>query len=741
MAIYNEDIVAVELTSGTVHRSFMHKAIGKGDNLANRYGVSLKRNGNQVDMNGCSCQAIFMAPNGQNILISGSSYTGVSAREAWVQLPQACYNYEGQFTLAIKVIGGGVTGTMRIIDGVVDNTGVDSPVAPVESVPTYQEILAVYDELQAALSELDDVAEVNQTVGYLSHAQDVLADLDDAQPNTIYYFMCNARSQLPAHTPDTSPLQFNVFTINTSFVSGGSTIVCKEQYIIDYNGLLPLFHRQELDNTWSDWVPAGNMRYYHLMVQSSGSTRSSVLTDLDNAADNTIYHFLMATTATLPDHYPTDAAQLTQFYVETLTNCIPYHGAFDEHKIQYIIDVPTKDVIAYRTFDDVWSGWVIQQDRKNDYSKSGLAEGYILDFTTGQLIQNQYTGGYAATDFIPVSFGDDVQVGYVQGWDTLCAGCLYNSSKQYIGYFGYDREYAGAAEFKIDDYRVAYVRVNVVANAVYPRANNYVYAVKGSPKAPERITVAAQHQDADGTNVFTKLREACEYIISHGIMNATVHVLAGTYNLVTELADILPTYDGSSRYNQGLQFGNNTHWIFAKGAYVKFLYTGSNENVPNYYSPLVTRGSCILEGLDIEVKNCQYCIHDDWPERESNWIIQYIDCRMKHDGNTFGTYTETVCIGGGLLPNERIRVEGGRYESPASYNYPISYHTVWANLGSTVPAEIIYKDIWLSGGFRLADAPWNCTAVDVTITGCSQGAAIGGTHTMFTITEWNNITR
>ena len=57
---------------------------------------------------------------------------------------------EGQFSLAIKVIDGGVTGTMRIIDGVVNNTGYDGAVAPTESVPTYQEILAVYDEMLEA---------------------------------------------------------------------------------------------------------------------------------------------------------------------------------------------------------------------------------------------------------------------------------------------------------------------------------------------------------------------------------------------------------------------------------------------------------------------------------------------------------------------------------------------------------------------------------------------------------------
>ena len=65
-------------------------------------------------------------------------------------LPQACYNYEGQFTLAIKLIGGGVTGTMRIVDGVIDNTNTGSAAAPTGTVPTYSEILSQYDAMVAA---------------------------------------------------------------------------------------------------------------------------------------------------------------------------------------------------------------------------------------------------------------------------------------------------------------------------------------------------------------------------------------------------------------------------------------------------------------------------------------------------------------------------------------------------------------------------------------------------------------
>lgn len=150
MAIYREDIVDIELESGSLHRSFMNRTIGKADNMANRFGVRLFRNGEPVNTESCQVTGIFMAPNGVNIAISGNDVTGKSGNTAWVQLPAACYNVEGQFSLAIRLIGpnAAITGTMRIVDGVVNNTGADDVVVPTSRLPTTDEILAAYEDWQ-----------------------------------------------------------------------------------------------------------------------------------------------------------------------------------------------------------------------------------------------------------------------------------------------------------------------------------------------------------------------------------------------------------------------------------------------------------------------------------------------------------------------------------------------------------------------------------------------------------------
>lgn len=148
MAIYKEDIATINLEVGNIFRSFVKHTIGTADNAADRFGIRVMRGEEEVDLSGCSCYGYFRDPHGNNIALT--SQGTVDGNVAYVTLPQACYNYEGQFCLSIKLIGGGVTGTMRIVDGVIDNTNTGSAAAPTGTVPTYSEILSQYDAMVAA---------------------------------------------------------------------------------------------------------------------------------------------------------------------------------------------------------------------------------------------------------------------------------------------------------------------------------------------------------------------------------------------------------------------------------------------------------------------------------------------------------------------------------------------------------------------------------------------------------------
>lgn len=180
--IQKMDLVGIDLNQGTVHRSWYNCAIGMKDNKGDAFGILVYRDKVPVDLTGISVQGYFRNPQGTNIAITTGNT--VDGNMAYVVLPQACYDYDGQFTLAIKLIGGGITGTMRIVDGMVNNTNVDGAVAPTGTVPTYQEVLSVFEQMQDALEEYDDkVAEQDAQIDNLKGAFDNLED--DLVPRLI----------------------------------------------------------------------------------------------------------------------------------------------------------------------------------------------------------------------------------------------------------------------------------------------------------------------------------------------------------------------------------------------------------------------------------------------------------------------------------------------------------------------------------------------------------------------------
>lgn len=155
MAIYHEDLADIELTGGNIHRSFMNHTIGSGDAMANRFGVRLFRDGEAVSAEDCAVTGLFVAPNGTAYAITETNYegsTGTDGNRAWVQLPGICYAEDGPFTLAIKLTGGTVEGTMRIVDGMVCNTGEAGAVVPTSTIPTTAEIIAAYEEAVAVIA-------------------------------------------------------------------------------------------------------------------------------------------------------------------------------------------------------------------------------------------------------------------------------------------------------------------------------------------------------------------------------------------------------------------------------------------------------------------------------------------------------------------------------------------------------------------------------------------------------------
>lgn len=158
MANYKEDIVDIELKGGNIYRSFMNHTIGYGDDDANRFGIRVFRNGQPEALVG-DCFGLFIRADGETVPIENGVVNG---NTAYVTLPPACYAVEGNFTLTIKVNGDGVTGTMRIVDGVVSRTSTSVVVDPGTVVPSIETLI---NAINAAVTTLP--ADYSSMNGYM----------------------------------------------------------------------------------------------------------------------------------------------------------------------------------------------------------------------------------------------------------------------------------------------------------------------------------------------------------------------------------------------------------------------------------------------------------------------------------------------------------------------------------------------------------------------------------------------
>ena len=247
--IYKENIVDIDLAKGRIHRKFLAHSIGTADSSADRFGIRVFRGHEEVDLSGCSCYGYFLDPMGNSIALT--SYGTVDGNVAYVTLPQACYNYEGQFTLSIKLIGGGVTGTMRIVDGVVDNTNTGGAVAPTSTVPTYSEIISQYDAMVAAtaaangcIAETFDATKAYSAGQYVINSGSLYRLTSDHAANVTWANTSKVEVKFGNELSDVKSAFAENFDATKKYTAG--------QYVI-YNGSLYRLNADHAENvTWAN---------------------------------------------------------------------------------------------------------------------------------------------------------------------------------------------------------------------------------------------------------------------------------------------------------------------------------------------------------------------------------------------------------------------------------------------------------------------------------------------------------
>ena len=151
MAIYKEDIQVIDLETGTISRTFLNKALGEGDSYGDRFGVIVLRNGQEIDLTGVSASGFFIRANGTTEALTGHR----SGNTFWVELKPACYAYDGNFTLAIKLTYSNTTVTARIIDGTIVNTTLGSINDPGDVIPDISSFGTLVGQAESAAETIE----------------------------------------------------------------------------------------------------------------------------------------------------------------------------------------------------------------------------------------------------------------------------------------------------------------------------------------------------------------------------------------------------------------------------------------------------------------------------------------------------------------------------------------------------------------------------------------------------------
>ena len=451
------DLVDIELNTGNIHRSWLNHSIGLGDIKANAFGVRVFRNGEPVNVEEATCQGVMMMPNGSNILIEGSSLTSVSGNTAYVILPQSAYAAEGQFALAIRLIGSGITGTMRIVDGVINNTGTSVTVEPGTEVPTSAQIIAAYN---------DAVSVISNSVRY-----DITQSKTATEKQT-------ARENIQAASRMIIAPEFAKATANDA-----GSLVTKD-------GLLYYLPNGHTANTeWADTTKT-SVKIDDRLKSLSGDITTEAVNRAAGDASN-----LLQIAPVFAEATAYDAGQL-------VTNSGILYILPNGHTANTTWANTTKTAVKVASqLSELKSAIELKADKtdterlQGELDVMGVLSPNLVDLTkitTGRInadgsILSSGAGSFRTSDYIKVSAGDTVRIVSTtsSGYGNQCAIAFYNSSKTYItdSRAGFGQWWSGAEQTFTAPENAVYCRVNIYTSTGWESA----WMVTVNKAIPERF--------------------------------------------------------------------------------------------------------------------------------------------------------------------------------------------------------------------------------------------------------------
>ena len=169
------DMVTVDLARPLM-REYYDTLLATGDECANRFGATIVRDGEDVDVTGYAVSGTFIRPDGVTIPIDGTK----DGNTVFVDITEPCLKECGKFTLYIKIIKDDVTVTVRMVDGYIRRTDTGKYIADEETIISFDQMKGLAKDMASTNATAKELLNELKTVPeYVDRA------VADEMPNIV----------------------------------------------------------------------------------------------------------------------------------------------------------------------------------------------------------------------------------------------------------------------------------------------------------------------------------------------------------------------------------------------------------------------------------------------------------------------------------------------------------------------------------------------------------------------------
>lgn len=244
--------------------------------------------------------------------------------------------------------------------------------------------------------------------------------------------------------------------------------------------------------------------------------------------------------------------------------------------------------------------------------------------------------------------------------------------------------------------------------------------ITGKSNCSPKVVYVEKNGSGDYNNLTNALETETDF-------DTIFYIGSGTYDIEEEYKELHgENFDHYIEINNhaGITLKNRVHLIFSSQAKVVFNYEGNNSVVNSIFSPFNAGPyGFTIENLNLEAKNCRYCIHDERATNADAYKNHYIGCHLYLDNSNNPNWDSKQCIGGGLGKNGYITIEDCVFESYTASDGIVSYHNSSAE---GAKSNVIVKNCYFKNGTTFR-ASWYGDSDEITeflVCGCSLGSNI-----------------